>query len=83
MTDSRRAGDTRSYRRDPSIGLTWVPARDVPFRWLPRHGEPWCVFEWITQETIKMIAWFPVYLAIFLILTLLVQIFGVPFIGGG
>lgn len=53
-----------------------------PFRWLPRQGEPSCVVEWISQTVIKIIAYLPVYTAIVVTLVLLVQLFGIPFIGG-
>jgi hypothetical protein len=62
--------------------LSWRPIHGETFRWLPRQGEPLCVAEWITQKIIKLVAYTPVYTAIVVTLVLLVQIFGVPFVGG-
>lgn len=81
MMDTRRVGDNRPLRRDPSIELKWRLDRNAPFRWLPRYGEPWCIAEWIVQKVIKWVAYAPIYTAIIVTLVLLVQIFGVPFVG--
>lgn len=53
-----------------------------PFRWLPRQGKPLSIAEWISQTMIKVIAYLPIYTAIVVTLVLLVQLFGIPFVGG-
>lgn len=80
-TDMRRPGDRRPYKRVDNISWRFYHGR--PFRWLPRQGEPWCVAEWLAQAIIKTLAFVPVYIAIIVTLTLLIQIFGVPFVDGG
>lgn len=81
MIDTRRVGDNRPLKRDPSIRLKWAPSIHAPLRWLPRHGEPFCMVEWMSQKVISSLAFLPVYTAIIVTLVLLVQIFGVPLIG--
>lgn len=78
MTYQRRMGDARPLKRDSASNLTWRPGR--PVRWLPRHGDPFCVIEWMSQKTIKSMAYLPVYTAVVITLVLLVLIFGVPFV---
>ena len=58
------------------------PAHGQPFRWLPRHGEPSCIGEWLTQRGITVIAYLPVYTALVATLVLIVAVFGVPFLDG-
>lgn len=66
-----RYGDARPYRRtDHRTGLSWT-VMDRPIRWLPRHGEPYCVLEWISQMLVRAVAFLPVYTAIIATLTLL------------
>lgn len=81
MTDERRVGDKRPLRHESTVSLTWIPARNEPFRWLPRHGDPFCIAEWFSQRSIKLVAWLPVYTAIIVALMVLVLVFGVPFVG--
>lgn len=83
MTDRRRIGDTRSLRRDSGSKLTWDPNFNRQFRWLPRHGDPSCVAEWFSQKMIKSLAYLPIYTFIMVVLTFLVVVFGIPFVGGG
>lgn len=52
------------------------------YRWIPRYGDPVTTMEKIMQRIIKTLAWLPVYTAIVVTATLLVAIFGVPFVGG-
>lgn len=51
------------------------------WRWIPRYGDPVTTIDRIVQRIIKFVAWLPVYTAIVVTLTLLVLIFGVPFLG--
>jgi hypothetical protein len=51
-------------------------------RWLPRHGDPETKTERVMQQLVKIVAFLPVYTAIVVTLTLLVLVFGVPFLGG-
>lgn len=62
--------------------LSWKCNHGEPFRWLPRHGEPFCVAEWLSQSVIKVLACLPVYTALVVTATLLMVIFGVPFVEG-
>jgi hypothetical protein len=77
-----RQGDFRPFKRDPSEKIQWVFNTRFPFRWLPRHGEPSCIIEWLSQQMIKTLAYLPVYTAVIVTLVLLVEIFGIPFVGG-
>lgn len=54
------------------------PNGRYPSRWLPRHGKPVCMVEWLSQNTVKLLAHLPVYTAVVATLTLLVLIFGLP-----
>ncbi len=75
--DKRRKGDTRPLEHyDPEVSLTLLPAEDRPFRWLPKHGQPYCIGEWLTQHVYE--ARLEVYTAIIVTLVLLVLIWGVP-----
>lgn len=76
----RRKDDQRPYQHTPGLALTLTPDGDEPFRWLPRHGQPSCIGEWVTQHAIKAAAWAPLYTAVVVTLTLLVFVFGVPFV---
>jgi hypothetical protein len=78
VTDERREGDTRPLEHDARVSLTLTPAEDRPFRWLPRHGQPYCIGEWATQHVIRLLAWAPLYVALIVTLILVVQL-GHPF----
>ena len=77
-----RKGDIRPFKRDPEIPIRWVLRLHNPFRWLPRHGEPSCYLELTSQRVIKALALLPIYTAVIVTIVLLVQVFGIPFIGG-
>lgn len=64
MSDGRRHGDHK-------VVLTWTPG-EPPFRWLPRHGEPSCVLEFISQQLMRFAAYLPVYTAAVSTLTLVI-----------
>lgn len=70
---SKRPGDRRPFRRWRGVPLHRTPV-DGPFRWLPRHGEPACVAEWLSQSTLRVVAYLPVYTAIIATLTLVVVV---------
>jgi len=82
MESVPRRGDTRPYKRDASEPIRWILNLHNPFRWLPRHGDPSCYLEWVSQKSIKAIAFLPIYTAIIATAVLLIQIFGIPFVGG-
>lgn len=82
MTDDRREGDERPLIRSSEISLTWRPSHNYPFRWLPRHGEPLCIAEWVSHQIVRSLAFLPIYSAIVVTITLLLVIFGVPFVQG-
>lgn len=46
-------------------------------RWLPRDGEPLTYLEWLSQSTIRFVAYLPIYTAIVVTLVLLAQIFDI------
>jgi hypothetical protein len=69
MADKRRKGDERPIEHDPEVSLTLLPAHDESFRWLPRHGEPSCIGEWLSQQIVVQLARAPVYSALFSFLT--------------
>lgn len=71
MVERRRPGDHRPYRHQNGVELTLTPHGE-PFRWLPRHGDPYCVVEWVSQQTVRALAHLPVYTAIIATLTLVV-----------
>jgi hypothetical protein len=47
-------------------------------RLLPRHGEPLSVVECFTQNTIKYLAKFPIYFALIALLTVVTQLWVIP-----
>ena len=59
--DNRREGDDRPTEHDERLNLHLTPDGDEPFRFLPRHGQPYCIGEWASQHFIKTMAWWPVY----------------------
>lgn len=59
--------------------LSWWPVHSGPFRFLPRQGEPLCVAELVSQTVVKALAYLPVYVAVVVTVSLLVQVFGLPF----
>lgn len=42
--------------------------RDDAFRWLPKHGEPFCNMERLTQAIARLLVWLPMYAALTLVL---------------
>lgn len=76
-----RHGDQRPLHREVGASLALCPSR--PFRWLPRHGKPFCIGEWFTQHAVKTLARVPIYFGIVGLLTACVLVFGLPFVGGG
>jgi hypothetical protein len=56
MTGKREAmrdGDDRPFKQDPPPPLAFLPLKGEPFRWLPRHGQPYCVAEWLSQWIVR------------------------------
>lgn len=51
--------------------------------WLPRQGKASSIEEVIVQTAIKVFAWLPVYTAIVVTVTLLLIVFGIPYVGDG
>lgn len=70
---SKRSGDPRPFRRWHRLPLRRTPV-DAPFRWLPRHGDPSCVIEWVSQNMIRSVAFLPIYTAIVVTITLVVDV---------
>lgn len=42
--------------------------------WLPRQGEPVSDIDWLTQQFVRTLAWWPIYTAVIVTLILVVQI---------
>ena len=74
MADDRRKGDDRPFVHAEGVSLTFLPAEDRPFRWLPKNGQPYCIGEWLTQHTVRFISWLPIYSAIVVTGILIIQI---------
>lgn len=51
-----------------------LPAHGEKFRYLPRHGDPLCIGEWLTQKIVKAVAYLPIYTAIVATTTLVVAL---------
>lgn len=66
-------------RRSRMNGMALRPTHGKPLRWLPRQGEPSCIVEWLSQRVVIALAYAPIYVAVVVTLTLLILIFGVPF----
>ncbi len=67
----RRKGDDRSLDRE-SVPLNLAPTHNDPMRWLPRHGNPTCLIEWLSQGTTHHRV--VLYIAFVVTLTLVVQL---------
>lgn len=66
-----------------STRLSWRFSHDQGLHFLPRQGEPFTVYEWVCQKMIKALAFLPIYIAIVVTLVLYIELFGIPFVGGG
>jgi hypothetical protein len=75
-----RKGDTRPLVFPKAHVLAFWPEK--PLRWLPRHGEPICVIEWVTQNIVKTLAHPFVYFSLLAVSSALVAVFGPPFVSG-
>lgn len=62
--------------------LRTFPNFSEPLRLLPRHGKPTCYLEWVSQKTIKSIAFLPVYISLFVVLTAVTCIWIMPYVRG-
>lgn len=80
--DERREGDERPFKHEKGVRLTFLPAPGERFRWFPRHGEPLCIGEWLTQHVVRFVSYLPVYIAIVVSLIIIIQVFH-PFGLGG
>lgn len=59
-----------------------ISTQQSTFRLLPRHGEPTSIFEWITQRSIRCLAFPPIYAIFIGFLTAVAWIWIVPLVGG-
>lgn len=50
-TDQRRDGDTRPFHHEDKLRL-W-PEPGEPLRFKPKHGEPFCLLEWVSQHCFR------------------------------
>lgn len=72
--EGKREGDGRAWtQRYP---LTFFPNWHEPMRWLPKHGEPLCVGEWVSQAIYRNRLL--LYIAVVATMTLYVAVAGVP-----
>lgn len=71
-TYTRRSGDVRPLVSDRKERLAWHPT--MPIRWLPRHGQPGCFVEVLSQAIVRGAAWLPLYTALIATLTLIAVI---------
>ena len=62
--DNRREGDERPIHHDEKLHLHLSPDQGEPFRFLPKHGDPYCIGEWASQHFVKTIAYWPIYSSI-------------------
>lgn len=69
-----RTGDTRPFHNDTGR-LTWLPDIAQPFRWKPKHGDPYCVVEKISQRVFEHRL--SIYIAIVVTAILVIQVTGV------
>lgn len=53
--------------------LSLTPKRGHPLRWLPRHGAPVCIVEWLSQRTITGLARLPIYTAVIVTAIIVIQ----------
>ena len=51
--DPRRKGDRRPLHHDRGVALTLTPDGGEPFRYLPRHGDPYCIGEAVSQWLVR------------------------------
>lgn len=72
MKDTRRKGDNRPFTNSNKIIRSLKLKRGEPMRLLPKHGEPYCMTEWIFQYLISALAHLPIYTAIIVTITLIV-----------
>ena len=52
---------------------TWRHRRGDENHLLPRHGEPYTMYEWLVHRVIKLLACLPVYVVLVTTLTLVVK----------
>lgn len=53
---------------------SWRPTHSGSYRWLPSQGRAMSVIEHISQRIVKILAWFPIYIGLVGILTLVVTL---------
>lgn len=70
----------KTYQTGKSVHTS--PNFSEPFRMLPRHGKPTRYLEWVSQVTIKSIAFLPVYILLFFVLTTTASVWVFPYVRG-
>lgn len=50
--------------------------------WLPKQGKPMHLIDSVCQSLLRAMAYLPVYTAVIVTITMLLVIFGIPFIKG-
>lgn len=80
IMEEKRVLMKKTYQTGKS--LRTFPNFNEPLRMLPRHGKPTCYLEWVSQNTIKSVAFLPVYILLVIFLTAATDIWIVPYIRG-
>lgn len=71
----RREEDS-SVKSNSAVNLSWRRlSKSNPFRWLPSHGQPLSIGEWIFQNIVRVIAWLPVYVTLTIVAAVLMKFF--------
>lgn len=70
----------KTYQTGKSLRTS--PNFSEPFRMLPRHGKPTRYLEWVSQNTIKSVAFLPVYILLFVMLTTTASVWIFPYVRG-
>lgn len=69
-----RGNDGRPFIGSQVGHLSLWPALDQPARWLPRHGRPYSIPEWISQKLLRSLAYAPIYTLVIVCLIVLIQV---------
>lgn len=64
MGDQRRRGDSRPFRNSTDAPLDHWIDHENPFRWFPKHGDPFSIVEKVVQMIARLLVFLPVYVAI-------------------
>ncbi len=80
MTLEPYKGDKRSDKKDSPNKFSSTMTDHSSFNWVPSQGSPSSVFEHILHALIKLVAWFPLYIIILIIICILLQVYVTSFL---